>query len=430
MVDEPNDVSYPERPALIADVCRLLKAARRPLTEEWERFDLDREGWNLLDRLTDRLVRHLHFEHLDRKELRHGLRDGVRRYKNAPAGQRPANTQFAADVLDGLAQQPMPRTVYLGVRHLKLPHGTTVGDARFLQLSEDDALAESFAWCGSPAPELVCEVEAIGGTDDLLLERARKTAERALALVRQQMLFGCMSKIYLDQVMFGLDGRYSWRAGSELARAGWWNTPAPMSMDLAGPQMCDWRTRLDGLSADYLAVAPGLRERIDVCLEWLDVAARSDRWPIIVPATFSAMEAILVPEKAGLKAGVVTVRSIAVHIAVDQPFFDPGEVMAGYQLRSDLVHGTPTPDVLDKEATAFAEFTRRWAFDVFRDYLTLVKDSGAGTVTEIAAHLDRGPCNDVCSWLEEHGGSSIVAEYRESLKPKDKQSGPPSPDNG
>ncbi len=428
MVDEPNDVSYPERAALIADICRLLKAARRPLTDEWKHFDLDRKGWALLDQLTDRLVHHLHFEHLDRKELRRALHVAVKRYKNPPAGRRPANTQFAADVLDGLAQQPMRRTVYLGVHHLTLPHGIGVGDARFLRLSEDSALAESFAWCGGSAPEMACEVEAIGGTDDLLMERARKAAERALALVRQQMLSGFMAKIHLDQVMFGLDGRYTWRAGSDLARAGWWNTPAPMATDLTGPQMGDWHTKLDELSADYLAVTPGLRERIDVCLEWLDVGARSDRWPIIVPATFSAMEAILVPEKAGLKAGVVTVRSVAVHVAVGHPLFDPGEVMAGYQLRSDLVHGTPTPDVLDKEATAFAEFTRRWGFDVFRAYLTLVKDIRAGTITEVAAHLDRGPCSDVCSWLEERGGSSIVAEYRDAVRPT--QSGPPDPHNG
>ena len=299
MVDEPNDVSYSERPSLIADVCSLLKAARRPLTGEWRRFDLDRESWNLLDRLTDRLVHHLHFEHLDRKELRRNLHDAVRRYKNAPAGQRPANAQFAADVLDGLAQQPMRRTVYLGVRHLMLPHGTIVGDARFLQLSEDGALAESFAWCGGPAPELVCEVDAVGGTDDLLLERARKTAERAMALVRQQMLFGFMAKIYLDQVMFGLDGKYTWRVGSDLARAGRWNEPAPMSVDLTGPQTSDWRTRLDGLSADYLAVAPGIRDRIDVCLEWLDVAARSDRWPIIGSCDLQRHGGDLGPGKGG-----------------------------------------------------------------------------------------------------------------------------------
>jgi hypothetical protein len=412
---EPGGLSYPERAELIAEMCGLLKAARRPLTREWKRFDLDREGWKLLDQLTDRLVRHLQFEYLDRNKLRGALRDAVRRYKNLSAGQRPASKQFAAEFLDGLAQQPIRRTCYLGVKHLKLPHGTTVGEARFLQLSEDDILAQSFAWFGDAAPELVCEVEAVGGTGDLVLERARKTAERALALVRQQMLFGFMSKIYLDQVMFGLDGKYTWREGPGLAMAGWWRDPAPIPMDLTSPKTSQWRAKLGNLSSDYLAIAPGLRGRVDMCLSWLDVAARSDRWPIIIPATFSGMEAILVPERSGLKAGVVTVRSVAVHIALGNGFFDPGNVIVGYQLRSDLVHGTPTRDVLDEEAAEFAEFTRLWAFDVFRDYLRFATAIGAGTVSEIAVHLDSGPCDDVCSWLKAHGGSSIVAEYKESL---------------
>ena len=428
MVDESNDVSYPERAALIADMRGLLKAARRPLTDEWKPFDLDPEGWRVLDNLADRLVHHRHFEHLARKELRSALHDAVRRYKDPPTGQRPDSKAFAAATLDGLAQQPMQRTFYLGVQHLTLPHGTIVGDARFLPLIEDDVLAQSFAWFRDAAPELVCEVEAIGGTDALLLQRARKTAERALALARQQMLFGFMAKIYLDQVMFGLDGKYTWRAGADLARAGWWRDPAPLPMDLTGPRTSEWRAKLDHLSADYLAVSPGIRERVDVCLEWLDVAARSDRWPIIIPAIFSAMEAILVPARSGLKAGVVTVRTAAVHLAVGQGFFDPGNAVDGYTLRNDLVHGSPTPDVLDEEATDLAEFTRLWAFDVLRDYLTLAKDMGAGTVAGIAAHLDRGPCNDVCSWLDEHGGSSVVAEYRESLAPKDRRGGSPGAD--
>ena len=63
--------------------------------------------------------------------------------------------------------------------------------------------------------------------------------------------------------------------------------------------MSEWRLTLDGLSADYLAVAPGLHKRIDACVDWLDVAARGDRWPIIIPATFSAMEAILSRKRLG-----------------------------------------------------------------------------------------------------------------------------------
>jgi hypothetical protein len=399
-------------------MCSVLKAARRPLSDEWKRYDLDPDGWYLLDRLTDRLIRHVSFEHLQRRELRSALRDAVRRYKNPADGTRPVGKQFAAEILDGLAREPMRHTLYLGVEHLNLPHGTTVGDVRFLRLSEDDELAESFAWFRDKAPELVCEVEAIGGTDDLILERARKTAELSLALVRQQMLFGLMAKIYLDQVMFGLDGKYTWREGSGLTRAGWWRQPQPIPMNLRGPKAAEWRAKLDGLSADYLAVAPGLRERVDGCVEWLDVAARNDHWPLIIPAAFSAMEAILVPETSGLKAGVVTVRSVAVHVAIGRGFFDPGNVMAGYQLRSDLVHGTPTPDVLDKDATEFAEFTRLWAFDVFRDYLKLAADIGADSVTAIVGHLGRGPCDEVCSWLEEHGGASIIAEYRDVQRPR------------
>ena len=87
---------------------------------------------------------------------------------------------------------------------------------------------------------------------------------------------------------------------------------------------------------------------MDTCIDWLDVAALSDRWRIIIPAIFSGMEALLVPETIGLKAEIVTVRSVAVHAALDHGFFDPGEIMAAYRLRSDLIHGTPTSEILRK----------------------------------------------------------------------------------
>jgi hypothetical protein len=129
------------------------------------------------------------------------------------------------------------------------------------------------------------------------------------------------------------------------------------------------------------------------------------------------MEALLVPETAGLKSGLVTVRSVTVHVAVGEGFFDPGNVRTGYELRDHLVHGTPTPGVLEEEATEFAEFTRLWAFDVLRDYLKLAQTIGAETIAAIVGHLEAGPCEEACSWLDEHGGSSIVAEYRSALRP-------------
>lgn len=300
-----------------------------------------------------------------------------------------------------------------------MPHETAVGDARFLLLSEDQELAQSFARFGDAAPKMVCEVEAAGGTEDHLRDRARGAAEDALALVRQQVLFGGRSKIYLDQVIFGLNGTYTWREDAEYATAGWWRQTRPIPMDFTAGDPDKWLAQLADLAIDYSVVAPGLRERVDTCVQWLDVAARTDRWRIMLPAVFSAMEAILVPEtSSALKAGVVTVRSVAVHIALDKEFFSPGEIMQGYVLRSYLVHGTPASGVPDKEATDFAESRRYWAYTVFRDYLKLAKAIEAAEVAEIVGHLDREHCDKVCTWLEERGGSEIVAEYRKSMAPK------------
>lgn len=181
----------------------------------------------------------------------------------------------------------------------------------------------------------------------------------------------------------------------------------------------NWLAQLAGLTSDYGAVSPGLRGRVNTCVGWLDVAARTDRWRIMLPAVFSAMEAILVPEtSSALKAGVVTVRSVALHIALDKESFSPDEIMLGYALRSDLVHGTPTSGVPDKEAADFAESRQYWAYTVFRDYLKLAKATEAAEVADIVSYLDREHCDKACAWLEERGGSEIVAEYRKSMASK------------
>lgn len=405
----------------------ILKAARRPLSPDREHFGLDHDGARQLERLTSRLVRHLYFEHQTHDQIRNALHDDVLRYRTMQPNERPPVREFAAAVIDALAQAPMERAVYLGVEHLKLPHGTVVGDVTFVEPSQDPELQAAFAWLRDLAPQLLCEVEVTAGTDDLLRERARDLAETALGLLRQHNLFGFMAKIYLDQVRYGLDGTWTVREGSTYARAGWWrNKQNPMLAELDHPALSEWRARLSALSDLYVSVAPELRQRVDMCIDWLDVAAMSDRWKIIIPAIFSGMEALLVPESTGLKAEVVTVRSVAVHIALEHSFFNPGEIMAAYRLRSDLVHGTPTPEVLENDASDFAEFRRVWAFRVLCDYLELAKAIGATKVQDITSYLDQGKCNDVCDWLEEHGGHSVVAKYRK-VAPAQRVPTPDSP---
>ncbi len=406
-------IDYSGRADLIGSMQPLLKSARRPLAPEFERFGVGQDGWNQINVLTDRLERHYYFEHLGRKKICDALREGVQRYRTTPPASRLPGKDFAAEILDGMAEKPLRRTLYLGVEHLKLPDGTVVGEVRFLDPSNDPELVEAFSLFGQSAPRLVCEVEAIAGTDVLLRERARSKAEVALGLIRQHNLFGFNGKIYLDQVVYGLDGRYTWRNGETTAQAGWWrHKPSPSPMDLAHPNGNQWRTELAELSGLYMGLAPDLRLRLDTCIDWLDVAALTDRWRIMIPAIFSGMEALLVPGTVGLKAEVVTVRSVGVHVAVGNGFFDPGQILSAYDLRSALIHGKPTPEIIDTEATDFADLRRRWAFRVLKDYLELAKSVGATSVSDIISRLDEHECHEVCAWLTQHNGSRVVTEYR------------------
>lgn len=55
----------------------------------------------------------------------------------------------------------------------------------------------------------------------------------------------------------------------------------------------------------------------------------------------TVIEALLLPETLGLKAEIVTICSVAVHVALDQGFFDLNGILLAYDLRNDLIHGAP-----------------------------------------------------------------------------------------
>ncbi len=409
---------FPDRAQLADEMRRLLKAALFPPQTEWEqRAGLAADGWRCLDRLSRKLSTHLHFEHLGVRGVRERLREAATEYRAAPASSRPKAAQFAAATLDQMAQAPITRTAYLGIRHLDLPVPMDVAGVRFLHAEEVPGLTEVLRTCTTSPPRLVCSTEVAAGTDELALMRAKRAATTALALVRQKFLFGFNAKIYPDQIAFGLDGTFAWSRDGEFEKAGWWALDHPMEEDLSSQR--EWADGLCQLSERRDALAPRLRERVDTCLGWLDIAARSSNWLVILPAVYSGMEAILVPESTGLKASTVTVRSAAVHVAMGQPFFHPAEARAGYDWRDRLIHGQTTHEVNEKDALEFAEDRRLWAFRVFADYLAVATTLGAGSVREVVSHLDTGPARDVCQWLEKQGdhGQKVVEEYREALHP-------------
>jgi hypothetical protein len=415
MVTVKNETAqYSDRGALVSEMCELLKAARTPLSKEWEAYGLDGSGLRLLNRLVQKLSEHLYFEHRTRQDLAQQLRAALVQYKTLlEETPRPKAKEFAAGVLDALMQPPADWLAYLGVHHLDLPTGMSVGDVRFIHIDEEDGLTEALSHFGERAPKLLCIVPAVAGTDDLALARARRSADSALALIRQEVLYGFAAKMHLDQVTFGLDGTYARKIDGEFPRTGWWAREHPMDIDLSAQH--EWASTLMKLSERRDSLAAKLRESVDTGLDWLDVAARTGNWRIKLPAIFSAMEALLLPENSGLKAGALTVRSVAVHVALDEPFFEPIEIVEGYLWRSDLVHGAPTRNLNEMDLTALAEDRQMWAFRVFSDYVRLASSCEFRSVETLVSYLDTEHGERVSDWLVEHGGTEIVREYRKML---------------
>lgn len=86
-------------------------------------------------------------------------------------------------------------------------------------------------------------------------------------------------------------------------------------------------------------------------------------------------------------------RSVAVHVALEQSFFNPFETVQAYLWRNALIHGAPTRHVNEKELADIAEDREIWAFRVLSDYLRLAAEpttnlwpstSGRGRTTTMA----------------------------------------------
>jgi hypothetical protein len=281
-----------------------------------------------------------------------------------------------------------------------------------VRVTSHDLPAEIIADMGrwEEPPSLLCVTEATGGTNGHIADRAIIKARHALALLRQPAMHGFGAKIYEIQVQFGPDGRYAFADGSV---SGWrWRDREPLAMEFAGPGFVEWRETVAEWSRRYLSTTREIRSRVDTCLEWLDIGAMSENWRIALPALFSAMEALLVPESRGLKDGIVTVRSVAVHAAIEKPFFHPKEIRDAYEWRGKLVHGVPIPPEDDPKGQEILSDRRTWTFWVFRDFLQLAHREGFVTSRQMVTYLEREHIENVCRWLDEHGLVDVVKEYR------------------
>lgn len=418
--------TFAERSQLIADLLALLKMSRRPVPiDEFGLrasigslvLALDAEGSRLLGRLTQRLIRHQHFEHRTHDELRNALIALLAEYQSAHrAGQRLAIKPIAEKFMDVTARPPASARVYFGVRHLGLAEAVDVGLAHFLPALDVAFLepvlgAEVFEACS-----LYCSVAATGGTTTKLVERAEHTAMLAGSLLRLH-LRTTFRDVHREQLLFDLHSHYAIAYDDDRLYWGAHRRSQPIPLDLAGLGS-EWHTSVETEGHTLCLLPTSFRARVTTALEWMDTAARAPSWKTELPAIFSSVESLLVPEDCGHKAEVVTVRSVILQLVLGESFFDPADTYDAYITRCDLVHGSPVDADVTGERQQLAERCTWWAREILGGYITYASRSDAKTAEALARSLDECEAASRASqWFENLGvvGAEIVANYRRAL---------------
>lgn len=164
------------------------------------------------------------------------------------------------------------------------------------------------------------------------------------------------------------------------------------------------RAALDFLDPLYTLRASGrsdIREKVELAIRWFGMSRTvGTPWAMKQIAICSGLEAILVKgESEPLKGAILAIRAALLSIAIDGRFRDPGEALALYRDRSELVHGART--------TADPRAVRRTleiASGTLRDYMAI-----ANQELEIQNHkrlLDfignDKTLTDLGRWVEEH----------------------------
>jgi len=426
----PPAPTFPDRTQLIADLAALLKMARRPVSLNdsgprgpagSNKFELDTEGLRLFDQLVQKLIRHLHFEHHDQSELNKDLIAVLADYQTAlPGRHRRPIKKIATTFIDERARPPESAQVFFGIVCLAIPNAVDLGVARFFPASEVPFLepvfgSDNFAQCST-----YCATTATGGTTRKLVERAEHSALLAASLLRLH-LRSSLGDLHREQLLFDLHSCYAIVREDGAARRGFHRGHQPAFLEVSQLPP-DWTAVVEAEGHSIRSLPAPLRVRVNTALEWMDIEARAPTWKTQIPAIFSAIESLLVPEDCGSKAEVVTVRSVILQLTLGESFFNPANTYEAYLVRCDLVHGSPIDPDVTGETERLAGQCQSWAREILTGYITYASQSTATTPKALVQSLDRSEAAARAQrWFQEHGGegAEIVVKYRKALGLKD-----------
>jgi len=258
-------------------------------------------------------------------------------------------------------------------------------------------------------------VVATGGTTGKLVERAEHSAMLAGSLLRLH-LRSSFRNLHREQLLFDLHSRYAIVRKDGSTRGGFHRRHQPASLEVSQLPP-DWTAVVEAEGRSIRSLPALLRDRVDTALEWMDIEARAPTWKTQVPALFSAIESLLVPEDCGHKAEVVTVRSVILQLTLGESFFHPGYTYDAYLVRCDLLHGSPIDADVTGEIKELARTCQRWAREILSGYITYASQNNATTPQVLVQSLDHSKAAaSALHWFQQHGGGAeIVVKYRKAL---------------
>jgi hypothetical protein len=299
-------------------------------------------------------------------------------------------TDHVLQFLNHHARKPESRTVYFTVPYLKLPQPMVVVGVRFLPC-DATGVPDSELLNGEDHVRLVACATATGTAPDLLVKRARATANHAVRLLALGLLTAD-SGLQDRQRRFRLGERYSLEPGG----FGWQALP---DTPWEGNFPPDVLAALDGQPLMELPERPSnkLQKRVLISVEWLDRARFTDDPLVRLLYQFFALEALLGDRQAKEKGRLLAFRRTMLDHAVGGQYNDPNLTYYLYDdVRSAAVHGGDPPE---PDTWRSAKFDRE-LHNVINQLLRYAKSIGATKPSEVLQALDEHPDRDeMLAWL-------------------------------
>ena len=326
---------------------------------------------------------------------------------------------FEADLLK--ITKPIKKyEVLIPIQGLKLKSGTVqISDVKLVQVSDEVAKEWNLTKGGTAPQDLLYDafisngaaiIPEKGNDPQKAIDRARARLLTVLDFLRTALLLDhdpriISFKIHDEEMLFEPGENVALREveDSELLAANWHRGFRMMDLTLDGlleTQVSKSMESLDDLAKAVGEAGKGVGVRFIRAVQWIGSSVTRERTDDKIVDLCTALEAFLSTKDSGLKGEIIALRTMLLPMVLDKPFFDPAIVLALYEKRSDVIHGSEKGVCTDWEYIALRTRTAQ----TLKDALTLVKAENITKYTDFLKRLHSDPdlVGKAVQWWQGH----------------------------